>query len=93
MELHYFLQSGYIRVVFDHDDIIFSHTTNLSLWKRAQRTFFIAQFPARGKLVYVLFEDLFWKVPLREGLLAIVFSCSKLYYIYKYTIFLTHLMG
>ena len=31
MKPQYFLQSGYIRVVFDHDDIVFSQTTNLSL--------------------------------------------------------------
>lgn len=31
MKPHYFLQSGYIRMVFDHDDIVFSNTINLSL--------------------------------------------------------------
>lgn len=73
MRPHYFLQSGYTSVVFDHDDVVFSQTPDLSLWRGTECTFFTAWFLARWKLIYVLLEDLFCKVPLREGFLAIFF--------------------
>lgn len=58
-----------------------------------EEQFFIAQFLARCKVVYVLFEDLFWEGSLREGILAFIFPEGNGVYFYKDTIFLTDLVG